>query len=77
MGGHKRHQIKGIDYNVEIPFEKEPAPGFYNTYEEHVEKIEYNFNEIRQQDSDDGIRMEKEAVSDDIQLKFRNSRKSV
>lgn len=28
------HRGKGIDYNAEVPFEKNPAPGFYDTGEE-------------------------------------------
>ncbi|XP_051185458.1 cell division cycle 5-like protein [Lolium perenne] len=28
---HKKRKRKGIDYNAEIPFEKRPPPGFYDT----------------------------------------------
>jgi pre-mRNA-splicing factor CDC5/CEF1 len=33
-----RHKIKrkGMDYNADIPFEKKPAPGFYDTSEEQA-----------------------------------------
>ena len=31
---HKRKRRGGIDYNAEIPFEKKPAPGFYDTSQE-------------------------------------------
>ncbi|XP_055306572.1 cell division cycle 5-like protein [Sitodiplosis mosellana] len=60
IGGGNRRKIKGIDYNAEIPFEKNPVSGFYDTSEEHVEKIEFNFNKIRQQDLDGELRTEKE-----------------
>lgn len=63
IGSGMRRRIKGIDYNAEIPFEKVPAIGFYDTSEEHVDKIEYNFNKMRQQDLDGELRTEKEEVS--------------
>jgi len=28
---HRKRKRKGIDYNAEIPFEKRPPPGFYDT----------------------------------------------
>ncbi|CAK9787227.1 hypothetical protein CC85DRAFT_273613 [Cutaneotrichosporon oleaginosum] len=31
---------KGMDYNADIPFEKQPAPGFYDTAEERAKKYE-------------------------------------
>ena len=27
----KRRKTRGVDYNAEIPFEKKPASGFYDT----------------------------------------------
>lgn len=34
-----KRKIKGIDYSIEIPFQKMPAPGFYDTSEEkHKQK---------------------------------------
>lgn len=60
IGSGNRRRIKGIDYNAEIPFEKLPAIGFYDTSEEHVQKIEHNFNKMRQQDLDGELRTEKE-----------------
>lgn len=62
IGSGNRRRVKGIDYNTEIPFEKAPAAGFYDTSQEHVEKIEYNFNKMRQQDLDGDLRTEKEEV---------------
>lgn len=63
VGSGNRRRIKGIDYNAEVPFEKTPIPGFYDTSEEYVEKKEYNFNKIRQQDLDGELRTEKEEVT--------------
>lgn len=63
IGSGNRRRIKGIDYNAEIPFEKVPAIGFYDTSEEHVTKGEHNFNKMRQQDLDGELRTEKEEVS--------------
>lgn len=62
IGSGNRRRVKGIDYNAEVPFEKAPAAGFYDTSQEHVEKIEYNFNKMRQQDLDGDLRTEKEEV---------------
>ncbi|XP_076945601.1 cell division cycle 5-like protein [Bidens hawaiensis] len=31
---HRKRKRKGIDYNAEIPFEKQPPPGFYDVTEE-------------------------------------------
>lgn len=60
IGCGNRRRLKGIDYNSEVPFEKVPAPGFYDTSEEHVEKLEPDFNKMRQQDLDGELRTEKE-----------------
>ncbi|KAH8379246.1 hypothetical protein KR009_003876 [Drosophila setifemur] len=60
IGSGNRKRIKGIDYNAEIPFEKRPALGFYDTAEEHLQKIDPDFNKMRQQDLDGELRSEKE-----------------
>ena len=60
IGCGNRRRIKGIDYNSEIPFEKRPAIGFYDISNENVEKLEPDFNKIRQQDLDGELRSEKE-----------------
>lgn len=62
IGCGNRRRLKGIDYNSEVPFEKTPALGFYDTSEEHVEKLEPDFNKMRQQDLDGELRTEKEEV---------------
>lgn len=55
---HKRK--RGIDYNAEVPFEKKPAPGFYDTSNEAVDPHAPNFNRLRQQNLDGELRSEKE-----------------
>uniref|UniRef100_A0A1I8M1Y0 Myb-like DNA-binding protein n=1 Tax=Musca domestica TaxID=7370 RepID=A0A1I8M1Y0_MUSDO len=60
IGSGRPKRIKGIDYNAEIPFEKRPALGFYDTSEEHIDKSEPDFNKMRQQDLDGELRSEKE-----------------
>lgn len=60
-GGNRKRKIKGIDYNNEIPFEKRPAIGFYDTTEEFVVPISSDFSKLRQQNLDGELRVEKEA----------------
>lgn len=55
---HKRK--RGIDYNAEVPFEKKPAPGFYDTSNEAIDPHAPNFNRLRQQNLDGELRSEKE-----------------
>ncbi|XP_026274832.1 cell division cycle 5-like protein [Frankliniella occidentalis] len=56
-----RHRKKrGVDYNREIPFEKKPAQGFYDTSEEVVDPMAPNFGRLRQQHLDGDLRSEKE-----------------
>ncbi|XP_075263035.1 cell division cycle 5-related protein-like [Convolutriloba macropyga] len=52
---------RGVDYNVEIPFEKKPAPGFFDTAEEHVAHKEFDFHRLRQNALDGETRDEVEA----------------
>ncbi|CRK87522.1 CLUMA_CG001323, isoform A [Clunio marinus] len=59
--GNRKRKIKGIDYNAEIPFEKQPARGFYDTSEEFVVPIAADFSKLRQQNLDGELRSEKEA----------------
>lgn len=60
--GNRKRRIKGIDYNAEIPFEKRPALGFYDTSEEYITPIASDFSKLRQQNLDGERRDEKEAV---------------
>lgn len=59
--GNRKRKIKGIDYNTEIPFEKQPARGFYDTSGEFVVPISADFSKLRQQNLDGELRSEKEA----------------
>ncbi|XP_035894892.1 cell division cycle 5-like protein [Anopheles stephensi] len=59
--GNRKRKLKGIDYNSEIPFEKAPAPGFYDTTDEFVVPIAADFSSLRQQTLDGELRVEKEA----------------
>ncbi len=58
----KRRKKRGVDYNAEIPFEKKPAPGFYDTSNENVDALDPNFKRLRQQDMDGIRRDEQEEV---------------
>uniref|UniRef100_A0A5F8HHZ1 Cell division cycle 5-like protein n=1 Tax=Monodelphis domestica TaxID=13616 RepID=A0A5F8HHZ1_MONDO len=57
----KRKKKRGVDYNAEIPFEKKPAPGFYDTSEENYQALDADFRKLRQQDLDGELRSEKES----------------
>lgn len=59
--GNRKRKLKGIDYNSEIPFEKEPQAGFYDTTDEFVVPIAADFSSLRQQNLDGELRTEKEA----------------
>ena len=56
----KRKRKRGVDYNAEIPFEKKPALGFYDTSEENYQALDADFRKLRQQDLDGELRSEKE-----------------
>uniref|UniRef100_A0A8C4R7W6 CDC5 cell division cycle 5-like (S. pombe) n=1 Tax=Eptatretus burgeri TaxID=7764 RepID=A0A8C4R7W6_EPTBU len=56
----KRKKKRGVDYNAEIPFEKQPAPGFYDTSRENYETLQPDFKRLRQQHLDGDLRGEKE-----------------
>ncbi|KAB7503370.1 Cell division cycle 5-like protein [Armadillidium nasatum] len=56
----KRKKRKGVDYNAEIPFEKRPTPGFYDTSQETYDPMEPNFKKLRQQHLDGELRSERE-----------------
>ncbi len=46
----RRKRKRGVDYNEEIPFEKQPPPGFYDTAEDERDLGPPNFKRLRQQD---------------------------
>ncbi|CAM4649862.1 hypothetical protein PO909_011325 [Leuciscus waleckii] len=56
----KRKKKRGVDYNAEIPFEKKPAQGFYDTSMELYDPLEPDFKRLRQQHLDKDLRSEKE-----------------
>lgn len=56
----RNRKKRGVDYNREIPFEKKPAPGFYDTSEEVVDPMAPNFGRLRQQHLEGEMRAEKE-----------------
>ena len=63
----KRRRRGRIDYNAEIPFEKKPALGFYDTSEETIASMDPNFKRLRQDhlDKKDGrITEQKERIKD-------------
>ncbi|XP_041352157.1 cell division cycle 5-like protein [Gigantopelta aegis] len=56
----KRRKKRGVDYNAEIPFEKKPASGFYDTAEETYNPLDPNYKRLRQQNLDGELRSTKE-----------------
>lgn len=58
----KNKRKRGVNYNTEIPFEKRPAPGFYDTSNEHVDPLAIDFSRMRQQHLDGELRQEKEEM---------------
>lgn len=56
----KRRRRRGVDYNAEIPFEKKPAQGVYDTSEEGYTPPDQNFKKLRQQHLDGELRSDKE-----------------
>nr|CAG4649992.1 EOG090X02CC [Sida crystallina] len=56
---HNRRK-RGVDYNAEIPFEKQPAIGFHDTGSEEYDPFAPNFHRLRQQQLEGELRSEKE-----------------
>ncbi|XP_072939643.1 cell division cycle 5-like protein [Epargyreus clarus] len=56
----RRKKKRGVDYNSEIPFEKRPALGFYDTSTEVVDPMAPDFSRLRQQHLDGELHSEKE-----------------
>ncbi|XP_041970783.1 cell division cycle 5-like protein [Aricia agestis] len=56
----RRKKKRGVDYNSEIPFEKKPASGFYDTSTEVVDPMAPDFSRLRQQHLDGELHSEKE-----------------
>lgn len=51
-----RKKRRGVDYNAEIPFEKKPAQGFYDTGEEELPDYQPDFKKLRQDHLDGKMR---------------------
>jgi pre-mRNA-splicing factor CDC5/CEF1 len=45
----KNKRKRGINYNTEIPFEKKPAQGFYDTSAEEIDPLAADFSKLKQQ----------------------------
>lgn len=76
ISSFRRKKKRGVDYNAEIPFEKKPAPGFYDTSTEVVDPMAPDFSRLRQQHLDGELLSEKEevgnfALSLYLNVKFR------
>jgi len=56
----KRRKKRGVDYNTEIPFEKKPSAGFYDTSQEAFDPLKPNYKRLRQQNLDGDLRSVKE-----------------
>ncbi|XP_013791247.2 cell division cycle 5-like protein [Limulus polyphemus] len=56
----RKKKKKGVDYNAEIPFEKKPAAGLYDTSEESYDPAEHDYRRLRSQHLDGELRSEKE-----------------
>ncbi|KAK6178685.1 hypothetical protein SNE40_011211 [Patella caerulea] len=56
----KKRRKRGVDYNADIPFEKKPAPGFYDTSNEKYDPLDPNYKRLRQQNLDGELRSVKE-----------------
>lgn len=70
----RRRKKRGVDYNAEIPFEKRPAIGFYDTSNEALDPMAPDFSKMTQQALDGEIRSEqeeKERKKDKQKLKQR------
>lgn len=56
----RKRKKRTIDYNAEIPFEKKPVPGLYDTSEEIYDPMHPDYKRLRQQQLDGELRSEKE-----------------
>ena len=70
----KNKRKRGINYNTEIPFRKEPAPGFYDTSNEEIDPLAADFSSLRHQNQNQLTWREKEEEErkkDKLKLKQR------
>lgn len=61
-GSYRRKRKRRIDYNEEIPFEKQPPLGFHDTSEDISDLVPHNFKRMRHQDVMGGKRDDIERV---------------
>ncbi|XP_047128533.1 cell division cycle 5-related protein isoform X1 [Hydra vulgaris] len=69
-----RRRKRAVDYNAEIPFERKPALGFYDTSNEDVKALEPNYKKLRQEHLDEkrrDIQEERERRKDKEKQKKR------
>jgi len=71
--GTRRNRV--IDYNNEIPFEKKPAQGFYDTMNEAYDKNDPDFKRLRMDQMDLKRRDEEEAKERNKDKKIMKQRK--
>lgn len=62
---HNRRK-RGVDYNAEIPFEKQPAIGFHDTGNEQYDPFAPNFHRLRQQQLEGASSFPPFAIRQDI-----------
>ncbi len=49
-GSYRRKRKRRIDYNEEIPFEKQPPAGFHDTADDASDLVPHNFKRMRHQE---------------------------
>uniref|UniRef100_A0ABD2WMM0 Uncharacterized protein n=1 Tax=Trichogramma kaykai TaxID=54128 RepID=A0ABD2WMM0_9HYME len=58
----KNKRKRGINYNTEIPFEKKPALGFYDTSNEEIDPHAADFSQLKKNQQNQLSRQEKEEI---------------
>ncbi|XP_066139936.1 cell division cycle 5-like protein [Euwallacea fornicatus] len=56
----RRRKKRGVDYNAEIPFEKRPAIGFYDTFHEALDPMAPDFSRMTRENMEGELRSEQE-----------------
>lgn len=56
----RRRKKRGVDYNAEIPFEKTPASGFYDTSKEILDPMAPDFSRMTRENMEGELRSERE-----------------
>ncbi|KAL1497690.1 hypothetical protein ABEB36_008608 [Hypothenemus hampei] len=56
----RRKKKRGVDYNAEVPFEKRPAPGFYDTSNELLDPAAPDFSRMTRENLEGELRSEME-----------------